>query len=106
MAGSLTSASEVIERGDFKSNAQLAMYKITPNTAFTSSSVTAGVKTQGTAELVLNDLAPLMYEVKSDGTIMYITVDGHANSAASIKARVEAITGETDAVALIETYEN
>jgi len=110
MAGRNNGRSNLVALGDFRSNAQIAMYKITPAVALTASTRATvdgeEIKTVGTAEQVITELAPLMYEVKSDGSILYVTVDGHAWSAAAIERLVENVTGGNDTVALIETFEN
>jgi hypothetical protein len=77
------------------STAQLKVFQITPETALTGGR-------DGTAAQVAREVSPMLYQAASDGASMIVVVDGHANTAASLLARIVHIIGDaspTDAVA-------
>lgn len=83
---------DVVALATLYSTAQVKVFEINPASALTASTQAGGegtAITKGTAQLVAEALSPMLFEVKSDGDVMIVVMDGHANTAASVKARVD-----------------
>ena len=93
MAGVIKTNSTLFARDVLYSTAQLKAFEIVPTTAIT----------EGTIRAVANALNPMLMDVVTAGTSAALVMDGHANDAASIKARLEVILGETVTVTELDT---
>lgn len=98
--------SEVLAVSTLYSTAQLKVFEINPNAALTADTQGGGsgtAITEGTIRRVANGLNPMLFEVKSDGDVMIVVMDGHANDADSIKARVDQLLDVSNTVVTEQT---
>jgi len=78
---------------------QQAGYVITcKNVSDSAVNIQASTGVDGVIESVIREVAPLMYDVKdANGGVVHVIVDGHAQSAASLEARLQAL-GTIDSI--------
>ena len=81
--------------GALYSTVQTAGYVITcKNTGGSAVNIQASTGVDGVIESVIREVAPLMAWAPNDNTgIIHVVVDSHANSAATLLARLENIDG-------------
>lgn len=87
--------------GTLESVVQLAMYKITvKDDSDTAVDLRAADGAHGsTYDLILREVAPLMAWAPNDNTgVIHVVVDGHAQSAATLQARIRQIASATPAL--------
>lgn len=85
--------------GTLETTAAVAMYKITVRS--TSDGSNTAVDLRGVDalhgslyDLILRETAPLMaFAVNDNSGVIHVVVDSHANSAATLAARLEALSG-------------
>ena len=85
--------------GALRGVAQLAGYVITgKDTGGSAVNIQASTGVDGVIESVIREVAPLMYDVKNaNGGVVHVIVDGHAQSAATLQARLQAL-GTIDSI--------
>ena len=90
--------------GALRGTAQLAGYVITcKDTGGSAVNIQASTGVDGVIESVIREVAPLMYDVKNaNGGVVHVIVDGHAQSLATIQARLRAL-GTVDSIDLTGT---
>lgn len=85
--------------GTLESVAQLAAYVITVRSTSNSSNTAVDLRGVDAAhgslyDLILRELQPLMaFAADANTGVIHVIVDGHANTAASIAARLEQLNG-------------
>jgi len=82
--------------GTLESTAQLAMYKVTikddSDTAYDFSGAGADGAYGSNYDVILREIAPLMAFAPDGSTgVIHVVVDGHAQSAAGLQARLRAL---------------
>ena len=85
--------------GTLYSVVQTAGYIITcKNTGGSAVNIQGSTGVDGVIESVIREVAPLMYDVKNaNGGLVHVIVDGHAQSAATLQARIRAL-GTIDSI--------
>ena len=85
--------------GALYSTVQTAGYVITCKASGGSAvNIQGSTGVDGVIESVIREVAPLMYDVKNaNGGVVHVIVDGHAQSAAALQARLQAL-GTIDSI--------
>ena len=85
--------------GALRGVAQLAGYVITcKDTGGSAVNIQGSTGVDGVIESVIREVAPLLYDVKNaNGGLVHVVVDGHAQSAATLQARLQAL-GTIDSI--------